>query len=129
MEPQFLRVDEVLRIHADQVERYGGSADLRDPGLLISAVETPRAMYGGSLLHGDLFGMAAAYLFHIVQNHPFVDGNKRTGTVAAIVFLDVNGVEIDADNDELAEMVLAVARGEIDKNRIARFLRERAAGL
>jgi death on curing protein len=70
--------------------------------------------------------MAAAYLFHIVQNHPFIDGNKRTGTVAAIVFLAMNGVELDVDNDELAEFVLSVARGEGDKLAIAAFLRSRA---
>jgi hypothetical protein len=77
MEIEFLRVDDVLGMHEDQIERYGGSPELRDPGLLSSAVETPRATFGGRLLHETLFDMAAAYLFHIVQNHPFVDGNKR----------------------------------------------------
>lgn len=128
MHPDFLLVEDVLRIHADQVERYGGSPDLRDPGLLASAVETPRAMFGGELLHGDLFDMAAAYLFHIVQNHPFVDGNKRTGVAAALVFLDINGVDVDIGEDALVEHVLAVAQGLAHKPDIAAFLRSRRIG-
>lgn len=126
MEPDFLRIEDVLRIHEDQIERYGGGSGLRDPGLLASAVETPRAGFGGRSLHGDLFEMAAAYLFHIVQNHPFVDGNKRTGAVAALVFLDLNGVEIEIDEDALVEHVLAVAQGRATKPEIAAFLRRHA---
>ena len=126
MEPVFLHIDEVLRIHEDQIERYGGSPDLRDSGLLTSAVETPRATFGGQFLHGDLFEMAAAYLFHIVQNHPFVDGNKRTGTAAALVFLDLNGIEMEIDDGTLVEHVLAVAQGQIAKAEVADFLRKHA---
>lgn len=122
--PDFLRVDEILRIHEDQIERYGGSPDLRDAGLLMSAVETPRATFDSTPLHADLFEMAAAYLFHIVQNHPFVDGNKRTGAVAAIVFLELNGVEIEVEDDALVELVLAVAKGEVGKAEVAAFLRQ-----
>ncbi|MBL9030139.1 MAG: type II toxin-antitoxin system death-on-curing family toxin [Phycisphaerae bacterium] len=128
MAPEFLRVDDVLQIHQDQIERYGGSPDLRDPGLLTSAVDTPRAMFDGKYLHGDLFEMAAAYLFHIVQNHPFVDGNKRTGIAAALVFLDLNGIDMAIDDDTLADHVLAVAQGREDKTAVAAFLRLHAAG-
>ncbi|MBX3384544.1 MAG: type II toxin-antitoxin system death-on-curing family toxin [Phycisphaeraceae bacterium] len=126
MDPEFLRVDDVLQIHQDQIERYGGSPDLRDPGLLTSAVDTPRAMFDGKYLHGDLFDMAAAYLFHIVQNHPFVDGNKRTGTAAALVFLDLNGIEMEIDDGALVDLVLAVAQGQIAKPEVAAFLRTHA---
>jgi death-on-curing protein len=126
MAPEFLRADDVLRIHQDQVERYGGSMDLRDPGLLMAAVEMPRAMFDGEFLHRDLFEMAAAYLFHLVQNHPFVDGNKRTGTAAALVFLDLNGVEPRIDDDSLAELVLSVAQGVSSKAQIAAFFRDHA---
>lgn len=94
MQPEFLRIEDVLRIHQDQIEHYGGSPELRDSSLLASAVETPRASFDGRFLHGDLFEIAAAYLFHLVQNHPFVDGNKRTGTAAALVFLDFHGITI-----------------------------------
>ena len=118
----------MLRFHEDQIERYGGSPDLRDPGLLTSAIETPLATFGGRYLQSDLFEMAAAYLFHIVQNHPFVDGNKRTGAVAALVFLDMNGIEMEVDNAELVDHVLAVAQGQVSKPEIAEFLRKHALG-
>lgn len=126
MQIEFLHVDEILSIHQDQVRCYGGHEGLRDSGALLSAVAMPQATYSQQYLHEDLFAMAAAYLFHIVQNHPFIDGNKRTGTVAAIVFLTLNDVAIEADEDELAEFVFAVARGEIDKPAIAAFLRRHA---
>jgi len=126
MDPEFLRVDDVLQIHQDQIERYGGSPDLRDPGLLTSAVDTPRATFDGRHLHRDLFEMAAAYLYHIVQNHPFVDGNKRTGAAAALVFLDLNGIEMEIDDGALVDLVLAVAQGQIAKPEVAAFLRTHA---
>jgi len=95
--PIFLSLGEVLEIHRDQIDRYGGHPGIRDIGLLQSALAMPAAGFGGRFLHTDLFEMAAAYLFHITQNHPFVDGNKRTGAVASLVFLSLNGVEIKAD--------------------------------
>ena len=114
------------RVHQDQIERYGGESGLRDVGLLQSAAATPAAGFGGRYLHEDLFEMAAAYLFHIVRNHPFVDGNKRVGAVAALVFLLLNEVEVDADEEEFEQAVLAVAEGKWDKPMVAEFLRERA---
>lgn len=123
MNPEFLSIDDVVRIHQDQIERYGGAPELRDAGLLASAVEVAQASVAGSWLHTDLFEMASAYLFHIVQNHPFLDGNKRTGTAAALVFLDINGVEIEASDDELYELVMNVASGGATKSAIADFLR------
>lgn len=77
MRPLFLDRDRVLRTHMSLIERYGGSAGLRDVGLLHSAIAMPQASFGGEFLHKDVFEMASAYLFHIVQNHPFFDGNKR----------------------------------------------------
>ena len=94
-------------------------------GLLESAVMTPRSTYDGAFLLDDISQMAAAYLFHIVRNHPFVDGNKRTGTAAALVFLDLNGVEVDADDDSLVALVLDVAQGHADRGVVAEFLRSR----
>ena len=90
----FLELDEVLEIHRDQIQRYGGLHGVRDTDLLESAITMPCAMFAGEYLHWDLFEMAAAYLFHIIRNHPFYDGNKRTGAVAAIVFLELNGIEL-----------------------------------
>jgi death-on-curing protein len=123
--PRFLTLDEVLAIHSDQVRRYGGSGGIRDPGLLQSALAMPRASFGGQYLHPTLHEMAAACLFHLVQNHPFIDGNKRIGLAATIVFLGLNDVWLESDPDELLEMVLNVARGEIGKPEIGVFFRER----
>jgi death-on-curing protein len=125
-QPVFLSVSDILEIHEDQIQRYGGAADIRDTGLLLSAVAQPEAAFGGEFLHEDLFAMAAAYLFHIVQNHPFVDGNKRTGTASALVFLDLNGFEIDCDADGLADLVIDVTLGKARKPEIADFLRRHA---
>ena len=86
----------------------------------------PQATLGREPVHKDLFEMAAAYLYHIVQNHPFIDGNKRTGAAAAIIFLAMNDVEIEADEEGLVELTLVVARGEADKSEIADFFRRLA---
>ena len=123
MPPDFLIYNDVLLIHADQITRYGGSPDLRDPGLLSSAINQPQATYEGKYLHSDLIEMAAAYLFHIVQNHPFMDGNKRTGTASALVFLDLNGIDIDIPEDELADFVIELAQGIREKHEVNAFLR------
>lgn len=124
--PDFLSVDDVLLIHADQIERYGGDAGLRDRGLLEAAVAMPMAGLASGLLHADLIEMAGAYLYHIVRNHPFVDGNKRTGTASALVFLDMHDITIDAHDDDLVAVVLSVARGEGSKADVSAFLRRHA---
>ena len=124
MDIAFLSFAEVLEIHQDQIVRYGGTSGARDMSLLKSALAMPPAAFDGCFLHGDIFEMAAAYLFHIVQNHPFVDGNKRVGAMAAIIFLALNNHEFDAPPGVLAEFVLALARGERTKTDAALFLRE-----
>ncbi len=91
--------------------------------MLESAVAVPRASAGGELAHEDLFAMAAAYAFHISQNQPFLDGNKRTGLLAAIVFLDLNGVAIADPEDTLYEAMIAVAERRLDKSRLAGALK------
>ena len=115
----FLDVDEVIELHASQLELFGGGAGLRDQGLLESAVAQPQASFGGHLAHDGLFAMAAAYLFHLVSNHPFVDGNKRIGLIAALVFLDLNGVSIAHPTEALYELTMGVAEGRIDKAAVA----------
>jgi len=122
----FLSVTDVLRLHADQVDVYGGQCGVRDMGLLESAVAQPQTAFGGEHLHRDIFEMAAAYLFHIVQNHPFLDGNKRAGVVTALVFLDLNGVEINAPKGSIYDLTMSVASGKADKPRIAAFFRSHA---
>lgn len=119
----FVTLDDVLELHAGQIAAYGGSDGLRSAELLQSAIAQPEATFGGKLLHGDVFEMAAAYLFHLVQNHPFIDGNKRIGLEVALVFLELNGATVDADDERLVRLVLGVAQGQIDKPQIAEFFR------
>ena len=119
----FLTVDDVLYLHANQVALYGGEPGVRDMGLLESAVAQPRASFDGESLHESIFAMAAAYLFHLVRNHAFIDGNKRVGAVAALVFLDLNGVEVVAPKGSLYDLTVSVASGEAGKTETAEFLR------
>jgi len=125
-EPSFLTLAEVLEIHQDQIRRYGGRSGIRDLDLLKSALAMPQAGMGVEYFHADIVEMAAAYLFHIVRDHPFIDGNKRTGTVAALVFLALNGIEIDAEETEFEQLVRKAAEGKADKKDIGGFLRSSA---
>ena len=122
----FLTQDEVLALHADQIERYGGSHGIRDPGLLGSALSMPRATFGGQWLHGSLHEMAAAYLYHLVRGRAFIDGNKRAGLMTMLVFLGLNSLRLDATEDELVEVVLGVAAGRISKAEVAVFVKRHA---
>lgn len=122
--PRFLTLAEVLDLHAEQIQLYGGEAGIRELPLLESALAMPQAGMDGAYLHPDIFAMAAAYLYHLVMNHPFVDGNKRIGLAAAYVFLGMNGYDLECDPDMLADMVLEVARGNTGKDGIIVFLRE-----
>lgn len=124
MAPLFLTLEEVLEIHSDQLERYGGRQGVRDIRLLQSAIAAPQMGVGGDYLHDDLFEMAAAYLFHLVRNHPFADGNKRVGAAATLVFLLLNGIEMEVQEDRLVSMVLQVAHGRMHKGEVATFFRE-----
>lgn len=128
-EPKFLTLAEVVEIHADQIQRYGGEAGVRDFGLLESALAQPESSFAGEWLHRDLHDMAAAYAYHLCQNHPFVDGNKRTAITCALVFLALNGINIKdptAKNPmKLVEnTMLAVAAGKMAKAELAQTLRE-----
>ena len=115
---RFLSVADVLQIQVDTLKHEGGLAGLRDPGLLDAAVAMPRQQFGGALLHDGLPSMAAAYLFHIANNHAFLDGNKRAAAMAALVFLKVNGVEHLPAWEAMTAATLAVASGTFDKDAI-----------
>jgi death-on-curing protein len=108
-DPTFLTAEEVVALNIDQVRRYGGTSGVRDEGLLLSALAMPQAGFGDQYAHEDLFEMAAAYLFHIVKNHPFIDGNKRVGAMAARVFLMLNGFDIPMSEDDIYDLVIATA--------------------
>jgi death-on-curing protein len=102
--PRFLLIETVLALHAEQIGVFGGMHGTRDRGLLESALAQPEATFEGEYLHLSLHEMAAAYLYHVVRNHPFLDGNKRTGYVAALVFLAVNGAPTDDEFEELYDV-------------------------
>ena len=124
MKVVFLTLDEVIALHADQIERYGGRPGIRDLGLLQSALGTPSATFEGRLLHEGLHEMAAAHLFHIVRNHPFVDGNKRVGLMVLLAFLGLNSRRLDADAQEVEELVLGIAGGRVSKAEAAVFVQQ-----
>lgn len=126
--PRFLTLTEVLSILQDQITRYGGKFGVRDLGLLSSAIAVPQASFAGEVVHEDLFEMAAAYAFHICQNHPFLDGNKRVALASALVFLDLNGIELEDPKGKLYMLMMEVARGEKGKSAIAATLRELSTG-
>jgi death on curing protein len=121
---KFFTVEQVIEIHDAFLEDHGGLPGIRDKGLLISAIEMPRASMFGEYLHKTIYDKAAAYLFHIVQNHPFNDGNKRTGALATILFLEENGIEIVFSDKDYEEFVVNVAQGQKNKEEIAYFLRQ-----
>lgn len=125
----FLSLSEVIEIHQDQLARYGGSLGVRDLELLKSALGMPEATFRGEYLHTDIYEMAAAYLFHIVKNHPFIDGNKRVGAVVALVFLALNGYDFTAPQEKFGDFVLRVAISELDKTDVTIFIRKWAAKL
>jgi death-on-curing protein len=107
----YLSVREVIQLHTDGIAEHGGSPVLRDGARLESAVMQPRASFGGVSLHPTLADKAAAYLFHIAKAHTFIDGNKRVATRAALVFLDLNGFDVEADTDKFYDIIMAVIAG------------------
>lgn len=122
-EPEFLNVEDVLLIHDEQIEIYGGIQGIRDKGLLESAVMMAQASFGGEYLHNALFEMSAAYAFHIAENQPFLDGNKRTALVSALVFLDLNGFEILDEDMKLYDAMISIANKEMDKYDLAELMK------
>jgi death-on-curing protein len=118
-----LTVDIVREIHAEAIARFGGSDGERDPALLESAVAAPQAGFGGKSPYADLIEVAAAYLFYLCKNHPFIDGNKRTALGACLVFLRLNGIEPQIDGSGWEELILAVAASETDRDETTRRLR------
>jgi death on curing protein len=124
----FLDVADVLMIQQDTIELEGGGRGVRDLGLLDAAVGMPRQTFGDEYFHPDLAAMASAYLYHIVQNHPFVDGNKRAGSMTALVFLDINGVTRLPGSKEFEDVTMSVASGTMSKAQVTTWIREKISG-
>ncbi len=120
----FLALEEVIQIHDELVAEYGGLPGIRDMGLLVSAIEMPKATMFEECLHASIFDKASAYLFHIVCNHAFLDGNKRTGAAAALIFLVQNDCDITFDMQDFEEIVCGVAAGKTSKQEISKFLQQ-----
>jgi death-on-curing protein len=114
-------------IHAEQLRLHGGAAGLRDEGMLESALNRP--LQKMNYTEADVFELAAAYLFGLVKNHPFIDGNKRTAFLAADVFLAINGWSVEASQEEIIAFVLGVAASEIDEQGAAGFFRDYAVAI
>jgi len=120
----FLTLDDVLQIHELMISRFGGSHGMRDQTLLESALQQPQSGFGGRYLHNDIYEMAAAYIYHIIKNHPFIDGNKRTGIFSTINFLELNGCDLDLSQEQFYQLAIDVATSKMDKQQIAQFFRD-----
>ena len=125
---RFLSEAIVLAIHEDQIRLYGGTYNLRDANALDSALHMPQAQFEGQFLHSTIFQMAAAYGFHLCQNHPFIDGNKRVAGMAMFTFLKLNGLEPVASEADYYATIMAVASGEMRKEQLAACLETVVSG-
>ena len=125
LSPKFLTREDVLLIHTDQIQSFGGSLGLRDEGLLDSALAQPQATFDGALLHPTIHEQAATYLYHLAMNHPFIDGNKRTAFAVMDTFLRLN-----LTNDEIYNLVMGVVNQQVSKSALIEVLQSavRASG-
>jgi death-on-curing protein len=114
----------VREIHAEAIARFGGSDVVRDTALLESAVAAPQASFGGKSPYRDLAEIAAAYLYYLCRNHPFIDGNKRAALGSCIVFLRLNGVEPKPDGPEWEKLVITIAAGSLEREQATTRLRK-----
>jgi len=124
LNPEFVDKADVLAIHSRQIEKFGGMTGIRDEGLLDSALAQPQATFFGELLHPTIGEQAAAYLYHLAQNHPFLDGNKRTAFATVIAFLGINGYDLNLTQEKAFDLVMQVARGQMSKEEIAILIGE-----
>jgi len=122
-EPRWVSMTLILAVHADQIKEHGGSPGVRDKGLLDSALSRPRNRFGYDS-ESDLCDLAASYGFGIARNHPFIDGNKRVAFQAMYLFLGLNGLRIDAPEEEAVAVMLALASSELEEPELAAWLRD-----
>jgi death on curing protein len=121
--PKFLTISQVLDIHQRQIKRFGGTSGVRDEGLLDSALAQPQATFSGELLHPTIHEQAAAYLYHLAMNHPFIDGNKRTALAVMLTFLNLNDNTLNLSQDQAYNLVIQVVEKEISKEELSAFLK------
>ena len=123
---KFLTIQELINIHNELILLYGGSLGIRDRGLLESALSQPQATFGSQQLHKDIYEKAAAYFFHIIKNHPFVDGNKRTACTSTIIFLIMNDCDINLNKNQLYNLAVDVANSKLQKKQISNLFKKLA---
>jgi death-on-curing protein len=121
---RFLNLQDVLTIHRTAIHQYGGSHGIRDLGLLESALAAPHHSMFGEDLYPDLVAKCAILLYLLIENHPFVDGNKRTAFLAALRFVELNGSTFDATEDELYDLTISIASGQQDKDTVTAWIRK-----
>ena len=120
----FITLAEVLEIHNNQISLYGGEKGIRDINLLSSALAMPKATFDGKYLCNNIFEMAASYAFHICQNHPFIDGNKRVALVTALIFLEFNKIEINDPTSKLYDIMMDISKGNKGKKELENIFRK-----
>ena len=120
---KYLTAEQVIAFHDILLEEFGGLSGIRDKNLLHSALDAPKASFGGKEMYPTIYEKAAAYLYHIARNHPFNDGNKRTAYVAALAFLNANHAPIKFQISNLEQIVVDVANGKLDKEKLAHFFK------
>src|SRR5215510_8501040 len=121
-EPEWLDIDIALDLHAEQLALFGGADGVRDRHLIESALGRPRHKFAYE--ECDLAALAAAYAFGIANNHPFVDGNKRTAFASMIIFLGLNGIDFDVPPPEATAMIISLASGEVSEESLTRWIRD-----
>lgn len=121
---RFIPESVVLAIHDDQIRLYGGSYGVRDDVAIDASLHMPQATFNGEYLHTTIFAMAAAYGFHLCQNHPFIDGNKRTAGMVMFTFLQLNGIEPGVSEADYYTVMMSVASGQMSKEQLADWLQE-----
>lgn len=119
---RFLPESIILAIHDDQIRLYGGSYGVRDSAALDAAIHMPQAQFEGDYLHPTLFHMGAAYGFHLSQNHPFLDGNKRAAGMSMFTFLRLNGLNLTATELDYYQTIMAIASGQMSKEQLTAWL-------
>ena len=129
MAVHFIPAELVLALHADLLQRYGGQPGLRDRNLLESALAQPRITVGGKFAHKTIFDKAAAYGYHVCKNHPFIDGNKRVAFVLMDIFLQRNGWEIVAHEEDAYSMMIDLSSGRLSKAHLASWLKKHSSRL
>jgi death on curing protein len=123
----YLSIEQIEELHEFQVERFGGASGLRDRGALEAAAARPAMTFGGEDLYPDIPAKAAALMHSLVMNHPYLDGNKRIAVNVAEFFFELNGYRLEASDEELEEITLAVARDEMDSEPLAIWFRQRTS--